>query len=144
MRSRTQRDKKGISILPGRQQHRIELDSTPRLVLRREQGQQGNHPCDKRPITADPDDRHDTHRIRGGRTIFGTTERPSQETTIEGGEMTNPNGEGNMQLEGAHHTRTRARRLSPTLRGQGRCPRIHRPCDERTSVAITNIGPRTS
>jgi hypothetical protein len=57
--------------------------------------------------------------------------------------MTNPSGEGNMQLEGAHHTRTRAGRLSPTLRGQGRCPRIHRPYDERTSIAINKIGPRT-
>jgi hypothetical protein len=57
--------------------------------------------------------------------------------------MTNPSGERNMQLEGSHHTRTRAGRLSPTLRGQGRYFRIHRPYDERTIVAITNIGPRT-
>jgi hypothetical protein len=79
MRSRTQRDKKGISILQD------DSSATPRLVLRGEQGQQGNHPCDKGPITVDPDGWHDIHRMRGGRTIFGTTQRPSKETMTEGG-----------------------------------------------------------
>lgn len=72
MRSRAQSDKRNIDPSE-RQKHRMELDSTPRLVLCGEQGQQGNHPCAGGPISADPDDRHDTHRMRGGRAIFGTT-----------------------------------------------------------------------
>lgn len=123
-----------------RQQHRIELSSTPRLVLRGEQRQEGNHPYDKGPISADPDGGHDTHSIRGGRTIFGTSQRPIQETTAEEAKD-QPSGEGNMQLEGAHHTLTRVRRLSPSLRGQHCSPSPHpQASHQRTSVANTKIG----
>jgi len=43
-----------------------------------------------------------------------------------------------MQVEGAHHTRTLARRLSSSLRGPLLLsPRIHKPYEYPTSIQIT-------